>query len=51
MDWTLEFNMLDGMFFCTTLTSRRGGNTSFVQAGAQTSDTGVEVVKSDPGSS
>jgi len=54
MDWTLEFNMLDGLFFCATLTGRRGGRTPFtpfVQAGAETPDTGVEVVKSDPGSS
>jgi len=33
------------------ITDRRGGHTSFVQAGAETSDTGGEAVKSDPGSS
>ena len=43
--------MVDGLFFCTTLTGRRGGHTTFVQAGAETSDTGEEAVKPDPGSS
>jgi len=51
MDWTLEDNMVDDLFFCATLTGRRGGHTQFVQAGAETSDTGVEAVKLDPGSS
>ena len=32
MDWTLEDNMVDGLFFCTTLTSRRGGHIPFVEA-------------------
>ena len=50
MDWTLEDDMVDGLFFCATLTGRRGGHTSFVQAGAETSDTGAEAVKPDPGS-
>jgi len=49
MDWTLEDNMVDGLFFCTTLTGRRRGHTPFVQAGAETSDTGVEAVKPNPG--
>jgi len=39
MDWTLENNIVDGLFFCATLTGRRGGHTSFVQVGAETSDT------------
>jgi len=30
---------------------RRGGHTQFIQAGVETSDTGAEAVKSDPGSS
>jgi len=47
MDWTLE-DMVDGLF-CATLIGRRGGQTSFVQAGAETSDTGAEAVKPDPG--
>ena len=52
MDRTLEDNMVDGLFFCATLTGRRGGHTPFVQAGAETSDTGVEApVKPDPGCS
>jgi len=49
MDWTLEDNMVDSSFFCVTLTGRRGGHTSFIQAGAETSDTGAEVVEPDPG--
>ena len=44
-------NMADGLFFCATLTGRRGGHTPFVQAGAETSDTGVEALKPDPSSS
>jgi len=49
MDWTVEDNRVDGLFFCTTLTGRRGGHTSFVQAGVETSDTcgeGVVLAKS-----
>jgi len=30
MDWTLEDNMVDGLFFCAKLTSRRRGHASFV---------------------
>jgi len=51
MDWTLEDNMVDGWFFCATVTGRRGGHTPFVQTGGETSDTGAEAVKPDPGSS
>jgi len=51
MDWTLEDNMVDGLFFCAMLTGRRGGHTPFVQAGAETSDIGAEAVKPDRGSS
>jgi len=51
MDWTLEDNMVDGLFFCATLTGRRGGHTPFVQAGAETFDTGAEAIKPDPGCS
>jgi len=40
MDWTLEDNMIDGLFFCATLTGRRRGHALFVQAGVETSDTG-----------
>jgi len=43
--------MVDGLFFCATLIGRRGGHTPFAQAGAETSDTGAEVVKRDPSSS
>ena len=50
MDWTLD-DMVDGLFFCATLTGRRGGHTPFVQAEAEKSDTGAEAVKPDPGSS
>jgi len=48
MDWTLEDNMVDGLFFCASVTGRRGGHTPFVKAGAETSDTGAEP---DPDSS
>jgi len=48
MDWTLEDNMVDCLFFCATLTGRRGSYISFVQAGAETSDTRAEAVKPDP---
>jgi len=51
MNWTLEDNMVDGLFFCATLTGRRGGHTPFVQAGAETSDHGAEALEPDPGSS
>ena len=51
MDWTLENNMVDGLFFYATLTGRRGDHTSFVQAGAETFETGAEAVEPDPGSS
>jgi len=43
--------MVDGLFFCATLTGRRGAHTPFVQARVETSDTGTEAVKPDPGSS
>jgi len=43
--------MMNGLFFCVTLTGRRGSHTPFVQAGAEMSDTGAEAVKPDPGSS
>ena len=51
MDWTLKDNMVDDLFFCTTLTDRIGDHTPFVQTGAEAADTGVEAVKPDPGSS
>ena len=43
--------MVDGLFFCATFTGRRGGHIQFVQAGAETPDTGAEAVKPDPGPS
>jgi len=51
MDWTLKDNMVDGFFFCATLTGRREGHTPIVQAGAETSYTGAEAVKPEPSSS
>jgi len=44
MEWTLEDNMVNGLFSYTTLTGRRGSHTPFVQAGAETPDTGAEAV-------
>jgi len=35
MDWILKDNMVDGLFFCATLTDRRGGHIPFVQIGAK----------------
>jgi len=37
--------MVGRLFFCATLASGRRGHTPFVQAGAETSDTGAEAVK------
>jgi len=51
MDWTLEDDMVNGLFFCITLTGRRGGHTPFVQAEAEMSNTGREAVEPDPSSS
>jgi len=51
MDWTLEDNTVDSLFFCATLTGHRGGHIPSVQAGAETSDAGAEAVKPDSGSS
>jgi len=45
MDWTLEDNMVDGLFFCTTLAGRRGGHAPSVQAGKETSGNGTDMVK------
>ena len=45
MDRTMKDNMVDGLFFCAKLTGHRGGHTTFVQAGAETSDTSAEAVK------
>jgi len=51
MGWTLEDNMVDGLFFCATLTGLGEGIPPFVPAGAEMPDTGAESVKPDPGSS
>jgi len=40
--------VVNGPFLCATLTGRRGSHTPYVQARAETSDTGAEVVKPDP---
>ena len=40
--------MIDDLFFCATLTGRRGSHTPFVQAGAETPYIVVEGVKPDP---
>jgi len=49
MNWTVEDDLVDGLF-CATLAGRREGHTPFVQAGAETSVTGAEAVEPDPGS-
>jgi len=43
--------MVDGLFFCATLTGRRGDHTPFVQVGAETFDIDAEAVKPDSGTS
>ena len=48
MGWRLEDNMVDGLFFCATLTGCRGGHTPFEQTWTETSDTVAEAVKPDP---
>jgi len=48
MDWILENNIVDGLFFCATLTGRRRDHTASVQAVALTSDSGAEAVKQNP---
>jgi len=48
MDWTWKDDTVNGLFFSATLASCRGGHIPFVQAGAETCDTGAEAVKSDP---
>jgi len=48
MDLAVENDMVNGLFFCATLTSLGKGHTTFVQAGAETSDTAAEPVKPDP---
>jgi len=40
--------MVSGLFFCATLTDRRGDRNPFVQAGAELSDTGAKADKPDP---
>jgi len=48
MDWTLDDDMVDGLFFCARLRGHRESHNPFVQVGVETSDTGVEVVKPNP---
>jgi len=48
MDWTLEDNTSDGLFFCATLISGKGGHLPFTHASAGASDTGAEAVEPDP---
>jgi len=47
MDWALDDNMGDDLFFCATLTSGRVSHTPFAQAGVEMHDTGAEAVKPD----
>jgi len=43
--------MVDGLFFCATLTGRIGGHIPFVQAEAETSNASAEAVNPDTGCS
>jgi len=49
MGWTFKDNMVDGLFFCATLTGSREGHSPSVQAGAETSDSAAMAVMPDPG--
>ena len=40
--------MVDGLFFCATLKSRRGGHTPILRVGAEASATGAEGITLDP---
>jgi len=46
--WTWGHDMINDLFFCTTLTGRRRGHASFVQAGAETPNTGAVAIMPDP---
>jgi len=48
MGWTLENNVVDGLFFCVPLTGCGGDHIPFVQVGAETPDTRAEAFKPDP---
>jgi len=48
MDWTLEDEMVDDLFFCAAITGSSRDHSPFVQAGAETSDTSADVVKVGP---
>jgi len=43
--------MVDSLSFCSGLTGHRGNHNTFVQVGVETSNTSMEAVKPDPGSS
>jgi len=45
MVWTSEDNIFNSLFFCETHTGCKGGCVQSVQAGAETSNTGVEAVE------
>jgi len=47
-DFIALANMIDGLFFCVTLTGRRRGHTHLCKHGAEMSDTGAESVKPNP---
>jgi len=42
MDWTVEDDMVDGLFFCSKLTGSRGGYNPFLQEGRRLSRTHAE---------
>jgi len=44
----MEDNRVDSLFFCATVTDRRGGHIPFVRARAETSYTGAQAVKPNP---
>jgi len=48
MDWTLEDDMVSGLFFCATLKGHTRNHNQFVEAEAETSKTDAKAVKSVP---
>jgi len=44
LNWTMNANMVSGLLFYTTVTSRRWRHLPLMQAGAETFDTGTEAL-------
>jgi len=44
LNWRMKANMVNGLLFYTTVTSRRWRHTPLMQAGAETFNTGAEAL-------